>query len=86
MKLNLEQKLLFRGDRVFRGLGDAELHNGLRLDLDGFAGLRVASHAGLAVRLHQAAQAGDDEYAVLLGLFDRGVGQVLQKCGRLSCC
>src|SRR4249920_2885649 len=30
------QELLFGGDRVFRCLGDAEFHDGLRLVLDGF--------------------------------------------------
>ncbi len=69
--------LLLRGDRVFCGFCHAELHNGLRLDLNRFAGLRVAAHASLAVRLHQAAESGHDEYAILLGFFDRGVGQVL---------
>src|SRR5579872_1478910 len=79
-EFNLKQKLrLLGGDRVLRGLGHAELHDGLSLDLDGFAGLRVASHASLAVRLHQTAEAGHYENAVLLGFFDSGVGQVLQK-------
>src|SRR5207244_6247492 len=48
-------------------------------DLDRFAGLRIASHAGFAMRLHQTAQAGNDEHAVLLGLFDCGVSKVLEK-------
>ena len=74
-----EQRLLLGSDRVLRSLGDAELHDGLGFDLDGFSGLRIASHAGFAMRLHETAQAGHDEHAVLLGLFDRGVGQVLQK-------
>src|ERR1700721_2440189 len=76
---DLKQELLLRGDRVFRGLGDAELHDSLSLDLDGFAGLRVTSHASLAVRLHQTAQTGHNENAVLLGFFDGGVGQLLQE-------
>ena len=43
-----ETGLFLRGrDDVFRGLGHPELDNGLRLDLDGFAGLRVPSHACL---------------------------------------
>src|SRR3954468_5391360 len=75
-------KLLLGGDRVLSGLGHAELHNRLRLDLNGFTGLRVASDARLAVRLHQTSDAGNDEYAVLLSFLDRGVGQVLQKCCR----
>ena len=71
--------LLLGGDRVFCGLGDAELYNGLRFDLDGFAGLRVASYASFAMRLHPTAQAGNNEDAVLLGFFTRSVGQLLQK-------
>src|ERR1700690_3760414 len=71
--------LLLRCDRVLGGFRDAELHNGLRLDLNRFAGLRVASHAGFAVRFHQAAQSGHYEYAVLLGLFDRRVSEVFQE-------
>ena len=31
------------------------------------------------MRLHQAAQSGHDEYAVLLGFFDGGVGEVLEE-------
>src|ERR1022692_1197386 len=71
-----------RCDRVLRGLGHAELHDRLCLDLDWFAGLRVASHASLAVRLHQASESGHNEYSVLLGLFDRNVSEVLKK----RCC
>src|ERR1700675_2710420 len=77
--MNLKSTLLLGGDRVLRGLGDAELHDGLSLDLDGFTGLRVASHASLAVRLHQTAEAGNNEDAILLGFFDSGIGQLLQK-------
>src|SRR5580698_10667616 len=79
-EINHKQNLrLLRSDRVLRGLGDAELHHGLGLDLDGFAGLRIPSHAGFAVGLHQAAQSGDNEHAVLLRLFDSRIGQVLQE-------
>src|ERR1700730_5009637 len=80
--MNFKSKLLLGGDRVLRGFGDAELHDGLRLDLDGFAGLRVASDASLAVRLHETAEAGNNEDAVLLGFFDGGIGELLQKCRR----
>src|SRR5215467_11959146 len=72
-------KLLLGSDRVLRGFGDAELHDGLRLDLDRFAGLRVASGASLAVRLYQAAQAGHDKKAILLGFFDCGVREMLKE-------
>src|SRR6267378_6979641 len=57
---------LLRSDCVLGSLGDAELHHGLCLDLDGFAGLRIASDAGLAVRFHQPAEAGHDKHAVFL--------------------
>src|ERR1700723_4739476 len=83
-EIHLKQKLRFLGsDRILGGLGDAELHHGLGLDLDRFAGLRIASHAGFTVRLHQAAQSRHDEHAVLLRLFDGGIGQVLQERRRL---
>ena len=43
---------LRRRDAVFRCLGHAELDHGLGLDLDRFAGLRIATHACLALSLH----------------------------------
>ena len=47
---NPDSQLLLRGcDRVFHGLGDAELHHGLGGNLDRFAGLRIATDACLAV-------------------------------------
>src|SRR5579863_4146209 len=76
---NQKSKLLLGRDRVFRGFGDAELHDRLGLDLDRFAGLGIAAHAGFAVRLHQAAETGNDEDAVLLGFFDSGVREMLQE-------
>src|SRR3954464_3783217 len=42
-------KLFLRCDGVFRGFGYAEFHHGLGSDLDRLTGLRIASHAGLAV-------------------------------------
>src|SRR6185503_18451789 len=80
--LQNETQLLLGGNRVLRGFGDAELHDCLGFDLDGFAGLRIASNAGLAVGLYQAANTRNYEYAILLGLFDGCVGQVLEEC----CC
>ena len=44
--------LLAGGDRVLCRLGDAELHHGLGGNLDCFAGLRIAAHARLTIRLH----------------------------------
>src|ERR1700730_953411 len=70
---------LFGSDRVLGGLGYAELDHGLGLDLDGLAGLRIASDAGLAMRFHQPAQAGHNEHAVLLGLFYSDIGELLEK-------
>ena len=42
---NLRRLLLARSDGVFDGLRHIKLCHGLRLDLDRFAGLRVAAHA-----------------------------------------
>src|SRR3977135_3978240 len=73
-----------RRDRILRGLCHAELYDRLSLDLNWFASLRVASHAGLTMRLHQAAEAGPNEHSILLRFFKRRVWQVLQKrCDRL---
>src|SRR5437899_13110386 len=68
-----------RRDRVLRGFRHAELYDRLRLDLNWFTSLRVASHAGLAMRLHEAAEAGHNEHTILLRFFNRRVCQVLQK-------
>jgi hypothetical protein len=62
--------LLGGRDDVLGGLGHAELDHGLGLDLDGCAGLGVAADAGLALCLYEAADAGDNEDAVLLGFLD----------------
>ena len=43
----------------------AQADDGLRLDLDRFAGLRVAAHASLAVRLDDAAESRNDELPAL---------------------
>src|SRR3984957_9123203 len=59
--LKMPGSLLQNG--VFERLRRAQPNHGLRLDLDSFARLRVAAHARLAVRLHHAADAGDDEFA-----------------------
>src|SRR5581483_7849031 len=73
------QELLLGSDGVLGGLGDAEFHHRLRLDLDRFAGLRIAANASLAVRLHQASQAGHHEDAVLFGFFNSGIRETLQE-------
>ena len=77
-------KLFLRwGDGVLRGLGHAELHYRLGLDLDGLAGLRIAPDARLALCLYKAADAGDYEDAVLLGFLDGGLRQQVQEGRRL---
>src|SRR6516165_4556129 len=75
------QNLLLRRDRVLRGLCEIELRGRLGLDLDRFAGLRVASDARFTMNFLQAAKSGHYEDPVLLGLFDCRVCQVLQKRG-----
>ena len=52
-----KNKLLGAEDGVFRGFGDAELHDALGLDLDLFAGLRIAADAGGAVFQDELADA-----------------------------
>src|SRR5580692_9336979 len=62
----VRQKLLLYGsDDVLGGLGHTELDNCLGLDLDGCASLWVAANAGLALCLHETADAGDHEDAIL---------------------
>src|SRR5664279_4466103 len=75
--------LLGGGNDVLGSLGYAELDNGLGLDLDGRAGLRVAADAGLALCLNEPADAGDDKYAILLGFLDGGLSQQVQECSGL---
>src|SRR5579863_6612811 len=75
--------LLGGGNDVLCSLGDTELHHGLCFDLDGLARLRVAADSGFALRLHQAADTGNDEDAVLLGFLDRSLGKQIEKRGRL---
>src|SRR5262249_15638148 len=68
-----------RRNSVLRRFGEIKLGRGLGLNLDRFAGLWITPHARLAMYLLQAAQAGNNKYTVLLRLFHRCVGQVLQK-------
>ena len=48
---------------ILERLGRTQPHDGLGLDLDRFASLRIAAHTRLAVRLHNAADARNDELA-----------------------
>jgi hypothetical protein len=74
--------LFFGGDRVFCGFGDAEFYDRLGFDLDRLTGLRIASDARLAMGFYQSSDARNHKNPVLFGFFDRGVGQILKKCGR----
>ena len=71
--------LLRRSDGVLGDLGDAELDDGLGLDLDGFAGLGVAAETSLALCLDELADAGNGELTVLLGFLDGGLGEQLEE-------
>src|ERR1041384_3543743 len=71
-------------NRVLESLRRAQAHHGLGLDLDRFAGLRIAAHAGLAVRFHNAADPWNDEFARgTLGFFHRKLVQLFKKESRL---
>src|SRR5439155_13746828 len=71
-------------NRVFQSLCRAQAHDCLGLDLDRFAGLGIAAHARLAVRLHNAADSRNDELARgTLGFFHRKLVQLFKKERRL---
>ncbi len=55
-------------DRFLGHLRDAELHNLLGWDLDGFTSGWVATHACLTIELHKLTEAWENELAVLLNL------------------
>src|SRR6185503_8004782 len=73
--------LLLPKHRVLQALGESELHDALRGDLDGLAGLGVATHARLAVREDEASESRKDEDVLrLLG----GEGQeIIHQIGDL---
>src|SRR5882724_5652705 len=77
------RKLFLGSDYVFYGLGNAELYHGLGRDLNGFSGLRIASHTRFPVGFYQASQARNHEPAVLFGFLDRALRERFQKrcCG-----
>src|SRR5258707_12764816 len=75
-------------NRILQSLGRPQTNHGLGLDLDGFASLRIAAHARLAVRLHNAADSWNDELARgTLGFFHRKLVQLFKKerCLLLRC-
>src|SRR2546425_12837259 len=78
---------LFPYTTLFRSrLSWAQPHDGLGLDLDRLASLRVAAHARLAMRLHRSPEIGDDELArATLQLLHRQLEQFVEerRCGLL---
>src|SRR3989442_15708293 len=74
MKLRLLQ------NGVFERLGWAQADYRLRLDLDLFTGLGVAPHAGLAMRLYDAADARNHKLACgALGFLHRELEKFVKK-------
>jgi hypothetical protein len=80
------RKLLRAEDGVLRGLGDAELHDALGLDLDGLAGFRVAADAGGAVLEDELADARQREGVLRVLVSERGdVFEISPACFLESC-
>src|ERR1700687_1096783 len=76
-------KRLFSENGVFEGLCGAKTNNGFRLDLNRFARLRIAAHARLAVRLHDASDVRNDELArPAFGFPDRPLEQFFEELRR----
>ena len=62
----------------FRG---PQSHHCLRFDLDRLAGLRIAAHARLAMRLHRAPEVRNYEFScAALALFHRQLEELFKKC------
>src|SRR3984885_7559490 len=75
-----EKKLLQNG--ILERFRRAQADDGLRLDLDRFTGLGVTAHASLAVRLDDAAESRNHEFArTTLGFFHRELEELFEKCG-----
>ena len=70
--MKIQPVLLRAEDGVLGRFGDAELHDALGLDLDGFPGLRVAAHAGGAVLEDEFADAGQREGVFSVLVSERG--------------
>ena len=80
-------RLLFRrSNSILGGLGEIKLCRRLGFNLDGFTGLWVPAHPRFALHLLQASQTGNDEHAVLLGLFHGDLGQIVQQSRYLLVC
>jgi hypothetical protein len=61
--------LLYRQNRVLRGLGDAKFDDGLGWNLDLLLRLWIKAYARFSLLLHQLAKTGHDKFAVLFNLF-----------------
>src|SRR5260370_16327836 len=73
-------KLRILQNGVFERLGWAQADYRLRLDLDLFTGLGVAPHAGLAMRLYDAADARNHKLACgALGFLHRELEELVKK-------
>src|SRR6267378_370447 len=70
--------LLLAKHRVLEALGEPELADALRGDLQGLTRLRVPSDARLAVCEHELAEARQDELAALLGLPARELQRLVE--------
>src|SRR5579863_5869459 len=76
-------KLVLTENRVLERLCRAKTNNGFRLDLDRFARLRIAAHARLAVRLHDASDVRNHELArAALCFLDRQLEQFFKELRR----
>src|SRR5690242_11880642 len=64
-------------------LGDAERDLLRRLDLDGFAGRRIAAHAGRTVAHLKDAEARDADLVALLEVLDDEADEVVEGAGRV---
>src|SRR5579883_699460 len=67
-------------DSVFKSLSRTQTDDGLCLDLDRFACLRIAAHARFAMRFHCPAQIRNHEFAgTALALLDREFEEFVEK-------
>src|SRR5579863_9369178 len=67
-------------NRVLERLGSSKTDHSFRLDLDGLARLRIAAHAGFAMRLHDAPDIRNDELArAALSFLDRQLEQLFKE-------
>ena len=77
--------LLFRRyHRFFERLRQAEFHHRLGRNLDGLAGLRIATHASLAICLHRLAQPGNHKLPAALRFLRGQRDEFYENRGRQS--